>query len=67
MGGIRTDLASRVLDAGDRPLAGLYAVGEAAGFGGGGCNGKGSLEGTFLSGCILTAQAAARHILERSP
>ncbi|HSN31441.1 MAG TPA: FAD-binding protein, partial [Ideonella sp.] len=50
-----------------QPIDGLYAVGEAAGFGGGGMNGRGSLEGTFLSGCILTAQAAARHILERSP
>jgi predicted oxidoreductase len=62
MGGIRTDLASRVLDAAGQPIDGLYAVGEAAGFGGGGMNGRGSLEGTFLSGCILTAKAAARHI-----
>jgi uncharacterized protein len=61
-GGIQTDLASRVLDAAGAPLPGLYAAGEAAGFGGGGCNGRGSLEGTFLSGCILTAQAAAAHI-----
>jgi predicted oxidoreductase len=61
MGGIQTDLASRVLDAGGRPIEGLYAVGEASGFGGGGLNGRGSLEGTFLSGCILTARAAARH------
>lgn len=62
-GGIQTDLQSRVLDTQGRPIEGLYAVGEAAGFGGGGSNGRKSLEGTFLSGCILTAHAAARHIL----
>jgi len=60
LGGLRTDLASRVLDANDAPIPGLYCVGEAAGFGGGGSNGKRSLEGTFLPGCILTAHAAAR-------
>ena len=62
LGGLRTDLQSRVLDAGDQPIPGLYCVGEAAGFGGGGANGKRSLEGTFLPGCILTARAAARSI-----
>jgi len=62
LGGLRTDLDSRVLDGKDRPVPGLYCVGEAAGFGGGGCNGKRSLEGTFLPGCILTARAAARSI-----
>ena len=45
----------------DRHRNGLN-LGEAAGFGGGGCNGKRSLEGTFLPGCILTARAAARSI-----
>jgi predicted oxidoreductase len=43
-------------------MPGLYCVGEAAGFGGGGASGKRSLEGTFLPGCILTARAAARSI-----
>lgn len=62
LGGLRTDLHSRVLDAHDRPIDGLYCVGEAAGFGGGGASGKRSLEGTFLPGCILTARAAARSI-----
>lgn len=62
MGGIQTDLGSRVLSHGGDPIAGLYATGEASGFGGGGSNGEGSLEGTFLSGCILTAQAAAKTI-----
>lgn len=65
LGGLRTDLHSRVLDANDAPIDGLYCVGEAAGFGGGGANGKRSLEGTFLPGCILTARAAARSIVGR--
>ncbi len=60
LGGLQTDLQSRVLDVDGRPLPGLYAVGEAAGFGGGGACGRRSLEGTFLPGCILTAHAAAR-------
>jgi len=63
LGGLRTDLQSRVLDADDQPIPGLYCVGEAAGFGGGGASGKRSLEGTFLPGCILTARAAARSIV----
>lgn len=63
LGGLRTDLDSRVLSGDGSPVEGLYCVGEAAGFGGGGCNGKRSLEGTFLPGCILTARAAARTIL----
>ncbi|MGK2927376.1 MAG: FAD-binding dehydrogenase [Lysobacterales bacterium] len=64
LGGIQTDLHSRVLSTSGEPLPGLYAVGEAAGFGGGGASGKRSLEGTFLSGCILTARKAAAGILE---
>jgi predicted oxidoreductase len=63
LGGLRTDLQSRVLDAHGKAIDGLYCVGEAAGFGGGGSNGKRSLEGTFLPGCILTARAAARSII----
>lgn len=65
LGGLKTDLASRVLDAGDAPIPGLYCVGEAAGFGGGGASGKRSLEGSFLPGCILTARAAARALTAR--
>jgi predicted oxidoreductase len=63
LGGIQTDLQGRVLGLDGKPLPGLYAVGEAAGFGGGGASGKRSLEGTFLSGCILTARKAAAGIL----
>jgi uncharacterized protein len=58
-GGIQTNLQSQVLQSNGQAIGGLYAVGEAAGFGGGGSNGRKSLEGTFLSGCLLTAQAAA--------
>ncbi len=60
LGGIQTDLACRVLRSADgEPLPGLYAVGEAAGFGGGGMHGKRSLEGTFLGGCVFTGRLAA--------
>jgi len=63
LGGIQTDMQCRVLSARDgQPIPGLYAVGEAAGFGGGGIHGKGSLEGTFLGGCILTGRVAGRSI-----
>lgn len=62
LGGLQTDLHSRVLRADGSAVPGLYCVGEAAGFGGGGAHGRRSLEGTFLPGCILTARAAARSI-----
>jgi uncharacterized protein len=63
LGGIQTDLKCRVLRTSDgQPIPGLYAVGEAAGFGGGGIHGKGSLEGTFLGSCILTGRAAGKSI-----
>ncbi len=65
LGGLQTDLQSRVLDRHGEPVPGLYCVGEAAGFGGGGASGKRSLEGTFLPGCILTAKAAARSLVAR--
>lgn len=62
LGGIQTDLQSRVLNNHGQPIDGLYSVGEAAGFGGGGASGKRSLEATFLPGCILTSRAAAQSI-----
>jgi predicted oxidoreductase len=62
LGGIQTDLSCRVQDDQGSPIPGLYAVGEAAGFGGGGIHGKGSLEGTFLGGCVLTGRMAAQAI-----
>jgi predicted oxidoreductase len=60
MGGIQTDLSSRVLDAAGDPIPGLYAAGETAGFGGGGMNGKRGLEGTFLGGCVFGGRIAGR-------
>ena len=64
LGGIQTDLDSRVLDSAGQHIPGLYAVGEAAGFGGGGVHGRGSLEGTFLGACILTGRRAAMFIAD---
>ena len=60
LGGIQTDLDSRVLDVTGDPVPGLYAAGEAAGFGGGGVHGYNALEGTFLGGCIFSGRAAGR-------
>lgn len=65
LGGLQTNLKSQVLKKNGEVMKGLYCVGEAAGFGGGGASGKRSLEGTFLSGCILTARNAADAILEK--
>jgi predicted oxidoreductase len=60
LGGLNTDLSSRVLGASGEPVPGLYAAGEVAGFGGGGVHGYRALEGTFLGGCIFTGRAAGR-------
>ena len=60
LGGIQTDLDSRALDADGVPVPGLYAAGEAAGFGGGGVHGYNALEGTFLGGCLFSGRAAGR-------
>ncbi|MCD9198275.1 FAD-binding dehydrogenase [Aeromicrobium wangtongii] len=60
LGGLETDLDSRVLGADGTPLPGLYAAGEVAGFGGGGVHGYNSLEGTFLGGCLFSGRAAGR-------
>ena len=62
LGGIQTDLESRVLTPDGDPIPNLYACGEAAGFGGGGMHGKRSLEGTFLGGCVFSARIAAKSI-----
>jgi predicted oxidoreductase len=66
LGGMQTDLDSRVLDDAGQPIPGLYAAGEAAGFGGGGMNGLRGLEGTFLGGCIYGARRAARAIARQT-
>ncbi|MFI0735343.1 FAD-binding dehydrogenase [Streptomyces sp. NPDC021225] len=60
LGGLETDLSARVLTEGGEPLPGVYAAGEAAGFGGGGVHGYRSLEGTFLGGCLFSGRTAGR-------
>ena len=60
LGGLETDLSGRVLRAGGAVFPGLYAAGEAAGFGGGGMHGYRSLEGTFLGGCLFSGRTAGR-------
>ncbi|MEV4517634.1 FAD-binding dehydrogenase [Dactylosporangium sp. NPDC049525] len=60
LGGLHTDLSARVLQADGSPLPGVYAAGEAAGFGGGGMHGYNSLEGTFLGGCLFSGRVAGR-------
>jgi predicted oxidoreductase len=60
LGGLETDLDSRALRPDGSVFDGLYAAGEAAGFGGGGVHGYRSLEGTFLGGCVFSGRAAGR-------
>ncbi|KAI0133766.1 FAD binding domain-containing protein [Xylariales sp. AK1849] len=64
LGGLETNLGSNVMKADGEIFPGLYAAGEAAGFGGGGVHGYSSLEGTFLGGCIFSGRAAGRAIAE---
>jgi len=69
LGGIQTDLQSRVLQKPDETgnqkiIESLYAAGEASGFGGGGSHGIRALEGTFLGTCVLTAKTAAEDIIK---
>ncbi|GAA5099593.1 FAD-binding dehydrogenase [Microbacterium yannicii] len=60
LGGIETDLSARALGASGEPVPGLYAAGEASGFGGGGVHGYRALEGTFLGGCLFSGRVAGR-------
>jgi uncharacterized protein len=62
LGGIETDLEGRVMRADGSVLPGVYAVGEAAGFGGGGVHGYRALEGTFLGGCLFSGRTAGRSL-----
>jgi predicted oxidoreductase len=62
LGGLQTDLSSRVLDTAGAPIPGLYAAGEVAGFGGGGVHGYRALEGTFLGGCLFSGRVAGRAV-----
>ncbi|GIO14135.1 FAD-binding dehydrogenase [Cohnella xylanilytica] len=64
LGGLQTDLSGRVLDSAGSAIPGLYAAGEASGFGGGGMHGYRALEGTFLGGCLFTGRTAGRAIVD---
>jgi predicted oxidoreductase len=66
LGGLNTDLSSRVLGTDGEPIPGLYAAGEVAGFGGGGVHGYRALEGTFLGGCLFSGRAAGRAVASGS-
>ena len=60
LGGIETDLAGRAIGADGEVVPGLFAAGEASGFGGGGMHGYRALEGTFLGGCLVSGRQAGR-------
>ena len=61
LGGLETDLSGAVQNVnGSGPVPGLYAAGEATGFGGGGMHGYRALEGTFLGGCMFSGRIAGR-------
>jgi predicted oxidoreductase len=62
LGGIQTDLSGRALGDEGTPVPGLYAAGEASGFGGGGMHGYRALEGTFLGGCLFSGRTVGRAI-----
>ncbi|MCU1557903.1 MAG: FAD-binding dehydrogenase [Microbacteriaceae bacterium] len=62
LGGIETDLDGRALGTSGAPIPGLYAAGEASGFGGGGMHGYRSLEGTFLGGCLFSGRVVGRAV-----
>ncbi|GAB3786853.1 FAD-binding dehydrogenase [Spirosoma horti] len=62
LGGLQTNLSGQVLNDAGHPIAGLYAAGEVAGFGGGGMHGYRALEGTFLGGCLFSGRTAGRVI-----
>ncbi|QIX02536.1 hypothetical protein AMS68_008053 [Peltaster fructicola] len=65
LGGLETDLDGNVLNTAGESFPGLYAAGEASGFGGGGMHGYSSLEGTFLGGCIFSGYQAGRALAEK--
>ena len=60
LGGLETDLSGAVRGADGAVVPGLFAAGEAAGFGGGGMHGYRALEGTFLGGCLFSGRTAGR-------
>jgi predicted oxidoreductase len=67
LGGLESDLDGRVQRApaaGGGAFDGLFAAGEASGFGGGGYHGNSALEGTFLGGCLFSGRQAGRGIAQ---
>lgn len=64
LGGLQTNLQAQVLDEEGNTIKGLYAVGEVAGFGGGGIHGYRSLEGTFVGNCLFTGKIAGKAVAE---
>ena len=63
LGGIETNLDGQAVRGGSgEVIPGLYAAGEASGFGGGGVHGYRSLEGTFLGGCLFSGRQAGRAV-----
>lgn len=64
LGGIETDLDGRVFNNQKEIIQGLFAAGEAAGFGGGGYHGYRALEGTFLGGCIFSGMKVGQFLAQ---
>ena len=63
LGGIETNLDGQAVRGGTgEVIPGLYAAGEASGFGGGGMHGYRSLEGTFLGGCLFSGRQAGKAV-----
>ena len=58
-GGLKVDLSGRVLNAGAKPITGLYAAGEATGSAG--MNGKAGLEGVWLGPGVAVGRVAGRN------
>ncbi|MDT0755514.1 FAD-binding dehydrogenase [Mammaliicoccus sciuri] len=65
LGGIQTNLDGQAFNQDNQLIEGLYAAGEASGFGGGGVHGYRSLEGTFLGGCIFSGIRVAHGISKK--
>lgn len=62
LGGLQTNLEGAVLNEAGQKIPGLFAAGEACGFGGGGVHGYRSLEGTFLGGCLFSGRQVGKYL-----
>jgi predicted oxidoreductase len=62
LGGLQTNLDGQVLRPDGQVFDGLFAGGEASGFGGGGMHGYRALEGTFLGGCLFSGRQIGRYL-----